>query len=62
MKQVSGWVVSSGRRRLMMIGKNHHLADSATLNKHRKVLSEARTRELPSLANYKLLYQHYLLP
>jgi len=28
-----------------MIGENRHLADNATLNKHRKAMSEATTRE-----------------
>jgi len=46
----------------MMIGENRHLADNATLNKHRKVPSEAATRELPILANHTLIDHHPPLP
>ena len=50
----------------MMIGENHHLTghltDNATLNKHSKVQSEAYKRELPILANHKLLDLHPPLP
>jgi len=47
---------------VVMIGENHHLADSATLNKHRKVPSEASTGPLPILANHTLLNHHHPLP
>ena len=46
----------------MMIGENRHLADKATLNKYRKVPSEATTRELPILANHTLLNHPPPLP
>ena len=45
-----------------MIGENRHLADTATLNKHRKVTSEAPTRELPILANHMPVDHHPPLP
>ena len=45
-----------------MIGENHHLADNATLNKQRKVPSEALTRALSILANRTLVRQHSPLP
>jgi len=45
-----------------MIGENRHLADNATLNKHRKVPSEASTRELPLLAERTLVDHHHPLP
>ena len=46
----------------MRIGENRHLADNATLNKHRKATSEASTRELPILTNHVLLDHHPPLP
>jgi len=45
-----------------MIGEIFHLADNGTLNKHRKVPSEVSTRELPILANHKLLGHRPPLP
>ena len=45
-----------------MIGENRHLAYTATLNKHRKVTSEAYTGELPILANHTLLDLYPTLP
>ena len=43
-----------------MIGENRHLAENATLNKHRKAPSEAPTRALPILA--ELTQVDHLLP
>ena len=40
----------------MMITENRHLADNATLNKHRKATSEAYTRELTTPVNHTLLH------
>jgi len=45
-----------------MIGENRHLAENATLNKHRKAPSEAPTRELPILINNTLLDHRPPLP
>jgi len=45
-----------------MINENRHLADNATLNKHRKATSEASTRELTILANHKLVRRYHPLP
>ena len=42
--------------------ENRHLADNATLNKHRKVTSEAYTREQPILAEFALVDYHPPLP
>jgi len=47
---------------VLMIGENRHLADNATLNKHRKATSEASTRELPILAERTLVDCHPPLP
>ena len=41
-----------------MICENRHLPDNATLNKHRKVTSEAPTQELPILSNHEILHHH----
>jgi len=45
-----------------MTGENRHLADNATLNKHRKVTSEASTCSLPILANHTLVDHRPPLP
>ena len=45
-----------------MIDENRHLADNATLNKHRKQPSEATTRALPILAYHTLIDHHPPLP
>ena len=47
---------------LMMIGENRHLADNATLNKHRKVPSEAVACTLSILSNHALLDHHHPTP
>ena len=44
-----------------MIGENRHLAENATLNKHRKAPSEAPTLELPILAKHTLVNHHSAL-
>jgi len=39
-----------------MIGEKRHFTDDATLNKHRKVTSEAYTGELPILADQNIVH------
>ena len=55
---MSGWGSEKRQSPVVMIGENRHLADNATLNKHRKVPSEAPTRALSILANHTLVDHH----
>ena len=46
----------------MMIGENRHLADNATLNKHRKATSETYVRAVNYSPYHALVDNHPPLP